>query len=136
MQISKINSASFKGLWSIDKVEKRAHLKNLISDVYYREAVYHPFQDETPAEIEQTMKNSKKDMVYAGQENYGVYYRDFFVTKTILGERLSITKEQYEEIRDMKTRPHPISSSNHGGYFYPTSERRPEINMILNEIKE
>ena len=133
MQISKIVSSNFKGLWSIGKDEKRDYIKQTYETIYYREAIYHPFSDESPEEIDRNMEEANKNLVCKGGYTYCLSI-DFYITKPVLGERLCITKAQYEEISDMHASPHPISM-NEPSYFYPTSIKHPQVDNIVNEIK-
>lgn len=106
MQISKINSANFKGLWETRQTDVMRP-KNQ-PPVFHREMIYHPFKNENAEDIKIEMEEqSKKNVWGAFNKKLGVDH--YVVTKHTLGSRLNITEEDYEKIQSMNKEGYPIS---------------------------
>ena len=105
MQISKINSANFKGLWEIRPIGRRWDDKRQCP-IFLEDDIYHPFRDETNKEVEAVMTQARKNSVYKYQ-NGRVNTPFVTVIKYKEGDRLNITKLQYSMIRDMREMPNP-----------------------------
>ena len=106
MQVSKINSANFKGLWEI----KTIHQKKLSDDlgdgfnISYQDAIYHPFKDETPEEIAKEMKKEQVGEVWENVDSDGDKYYPYSVEvteKVTRGETLGVTKAEFEAMQIM-----------------------------------
>ena len=106
MQISKINSVNFKGLWETRQTDA-IRFKDQ-PPVFHREMIYHPFKNETPDDIKTEMEEqSKKNVWGVYDRNYDVDH--YVVTQHILGSRLNISEEDYEKLQSMNREGYPIS---------------------------
>lgn len=141
MQISKINSANFKGLWEFKTTQREERSWGYRSAIYVDEVIYHPFSDETPEKIQETMENAKKTPVYEGRFSSGFFGSNPFcyvITKHSLGDKLNITQEEYENIQNMKQTPKPKSNNTKYYDYLPSQDRSHPIQKIMdeNDIKE
>ena len=122
MRISNINNANFKGLWEINKAEKKGTMETMAGSipVLERKATYHPFRDETIDEIAEVM--SKVDNVHEARYYGGI--KHYILTEHYLGHSLQMTKEAYEEISDMKEDDKPVYEGYGRGYinYVPRSD--------------
>ena len=108
MQISKIGSINFKGLWTF----KRTDVKQSIGrhcPVYFEDAIYHPFKDETQEEIDKIIAKEKETPVY--EYLYDIWDPcgpdDITVLNHIVGERLNITSDEFAKTGKTPNAGHP-----------------------------
>lgn len=134
MQISKINSVNFKGLWEIKSTECKERVEDYGSKVFFDEAIYHPFKDETSGEIEQTLREERLNPVYECDDDrvndpYGPDH--YVITKHTLGSRLNITYNEYSQIKSMTMVGHP--ETDYPLYYSTSSSRKYPIQKIMDE---
>ena len=136
MQISRVNSVNFKGLW--EKSKERYLGKKHRSHVFVCDSVYHPFKDETQEEIDATFKEGRKSIYLSRSKHESPYWSidgpdSFIVVKESLGNRLSITKEQYSELEKLDEVSGPLSDKRREctWIFSPHSDTK----KILDEVE-
>ncbi len=98
MKINSINSVNFKGLWEkkpVEPIGKNSKGKQ----VQVEENIYHPFADETQEEINANFVTPvvKAYNVYHNSSPNRFSYQSCIIPKATVGEKLQITKAQYEE---------------------------------------
>ena len=137
MQISKINNINFKGLWGNKRTIQVAQEKEGNPKVYYKEKVYYPFSDEKPEEIRETMRQARKAPVWMANSYYELDH--YVIIKHTLGDKLHITKKDYEEMTNPEGFGCPLRPNiNEGVYDYmpgvlpKDSERIGKILRVLD----
>ena len=115
---------SFKGLWTSGFQNEVGTVKRNNCPIYTQRVIYHPFKDETQSEIDEVMKKADKQKC---KDVYNEVYQlvtKYLILMPVVGEPLSVTKDEYNKIRQMKEDPGNdyMNTTSIGNCYNPPEE--------------
>ena len=115
MRIGKINTGNFKGLWQLPPEEERVGYNfkdGAVTPIYARVAAYRPFKDENKSETKEAILKAEKTGYFACYSGDNKELIGYLMHLPIIGKKLQITKEQYEELKSLQETNTPAPSED------------------------